>query len=168
MGQEISFWVLAAVTVCAAVGVVAIRNVFRAAMLLVACFVAIAGVYILLKTDFLAAIQILIYVGAISILLVLGIMLTHEITHASSSNKFQIPALLTVTVSLASIIYAIVNTNWKISSVSDTLPMDTATTSTIANRIFGENGFILPLQIIPILLLATVISAIVLVKVKNK
>ena len=168
MGQEISFWVLAAVAVCTAIGVVAIRNVFRAAMLLVACFVAIAGVYILLKTDFLAAIQILIYVGAISILIVLGIMLTHEITHASSSNKFQIPALLTVAVSLAGIIYAIVNTNWQISNVSNVLPIDIATTSTIANRIFGENGFILPLQIIPILLLATVISAIVLVTVKKK
>ncbi len=168
MGQEISFWVLAAVTVGAAIGVVTIRNVFRAAMLLVACFVAIAGVYILLKTDFLAAIQILIYVGAISILIVLGIMLTHEITHASSSNKFQIPALLTVAVSLAGIIYAIVNTNWQISNVSTALPIDIATTSTLANRIFGENGFILPLQIIPILLLATVISAIVLVTVKRK
>ncbi len=168
MGQEISFWVLAAITVCAAIGVVAIRNVFRAAMLLVACFIAIAGIYILLKTDFLAAIQILIYVGAISIVIVLGIMLTHDITHANSSNKFQIPALLTIAVSLAGIIYAIVNTNWQISSVSDALPIDIATTSTIANRIFGENGFILPLQIIPILLLATVISAIVLVTVKKK
>lgn len=168
MGQVISFWILAAVTVCAAIGVITIRNVFRAAMLLVACFVAIAGIYILLKTDFLAAIQILIYVGAISILIVLGIMLTHEITHASSSNKFQIPALFTVAVSLAGIIYAIVNTNWQISNVSSTLPIDIATTSTIANRIFGENGFILPLQIIPILLLATVISAIVLVTVKRK
>lgn len=168
MGQVISFWILAAVTVCAAIGVITIRNVFRAAMLLVACFVAIAGIYILLKTDFLAAIQILIYVGAISILIVLGIMLTHEITHAGSSNKFQIPALLTVAVSLAGIIYAIVNTNWQISNVSSTLPIDIATTSTIANRLFGENGFILPLQIIPILLLATVISAIVLVTVKKK
>ncbi len=168
MGQEISFWVIAAVAVCAAIGVVTIRNVFRAAMLLVACFVAIAGVYILLKTDFLAAIQILIYVGAISILIVLGVMLTHEITHASSSNKFQIPALLTVAVSLAGIIYATVSTNWQISNVSNALPIDIATTSTIANRIFGENGFILPLQIIPILLLATVIRAIVLVTVKRK
>lgn len=168
MGQVISFWILAAVTVCAAIGVITIRNVFRAAMLLVACFVAIAGIYILLKTDFLAAIQILIYVGAISILIVLGIMLTHEITHANSSNKFQIPALLTVAVSLGGIIYAIVNTNWQISNVSDALPIDIATTSTIANRLFGENGFILPLQIIPILLLATVISAIVLVTVKKK
>lgn len=168
MGLEISFWVLAVVAVGTAIGVVTVRNVFRTAMLLVACFVAIAGVYILLKADFLAAIQILIYVGAISILIVLGIMLTHEITSASSSNKFQVPALFTVVASLAGIVYAIFNTNWQISSVSDTLPIDTATTSAIANRIFGENGFILPLQIIPVLLLATVISAIVLVKVKNR
>lgn len=165
MVQQIAFWVLAALAVLTAIGVVTNRNVFRTAMLLVACFVAIAGIYILLKTDFIAAIQILIYVGAISILIVLGVMLTHEITRASLSNKFQIPALLIVAVSLAGIIYAVTHTNWQISSQALT---NTSTTSTIANRIFGENGFILPLQIIPILLLATVISAIVLVKVKEK
>lgn len=165
MGQEISFWVLAVVAIGSAIGVVAIRNVFRTAMLLVACFIAIAGVYILLKADFLAAIQVLIYVGAVSILIVLGIMLTREITHASSSNKYQLPALLLVGVSLGGIIYAIVNTNWQISKVA---PLDTGTTSAIANRVFAENGFILPLEIVPVLLLATVISAIVLVKVKKK
>jgi NADH-quinone oxidoreductase subunit J len=168
MGQEISFWVLAIVAICTAIGVVAIRNVFRTAMLLVACFVAIAGIYILLNADFLAAIQILIYVGAVSILIVLGIMLTREVTRASSSNKYQIPVLVIVVVSLAGIIYAILNTNWQISSFTKDSPIDTATTSTIANRIFGENGFILPLEIVPVLLLATVISAIVLVKVKKK
>lgn len=168
MGQEISFWILAAIAVCTAIGIVTIRNVFRTAMLLVACFIAIAGLYILLKTDFLAAIQILIYVGAISILIVLGIMLTHEITQASTSNKLQIPALIMVIISLMGMIFAIFNTDWQISKAADTLPMDAATTSAIANRIFGDNGFILPLQVIPILLLATIISAIVLVKVIKK
>ena len=167
MGHQVIFWVLATAAICTAIGVIAIRNVFRAAMLLVGCFVAIAGIYILLKTDFLAAIQVLIYIGAISILIVLGIMLTHEITHASSSNKFQVPALLIVGVSLAGMIYAILNTNWQISSLVKNSLLDTATTSIIANRIFGENGFILPLQIVPVLLLSTVISAIVLVKVKK-
>ena len=165
MGQEIGFWVLAAAAIGAAIGVVTIRNLFRTAMSLVACFIAIAGVFILLDADFLAAIQILIYVGAIGILIVLGIMLTHEITNASSSNKLQLPALLLVAVSLAGIIYAIINTDWRISTA---VAGPDTTTTTIANRIFGESGFMLPLQIIPILLMATVIIAIVLVRVKKK
>lgn len=168
MAQEISFWVLATLAVATAIGVITIRNLFRTAMLLVGCFTAIAGIYILLKTDFLAAIQILIYVGAISILIVLAIMLTHDITQASLSNKLQLPALLIVAVSLAGVIYAVLNTDWQISTVAKNLPIDTATTSTIANRIFAPDGFILPLQVIPVILLATVISAIVLVKVKRE
>ncbi len=164
MGQEISFWVLAVVAIAAAIGVVTIRNVFRTAMSLVACFVAIAGVFILLNADFLAAIQVLIYVGAVSILIVLGVMLTQEITRASTSNKLQIPTLLLVGVSLAGFIYAIFNTDWQLSSATP----DTSTTTAIANRIFGENGLILPLQVIPVLLMATVIIAMVLVKVKKK
>jgi len=166
MGKEIGFWALAAVAVFAAIGVVTIRNVFRTAMALVACFVAIAGVYILLNADFLAAIQILIYVGAISILIVLGVMLTHEITRASTSNKLQIPALLLVLISLAGIIFAIVNTDWQIAAAE--LPADVSTTTSIANRIFEQNGFILPLQIIPVLLMVTVIIAMVLVRVRKK
>jgi NADH-quinone oxidoreductase subunit J len=168
MGQEIGFWVLAVIAVGAAIGVVTIRNVFRTAMALIACFLVIAGIYILLKADFLAAIQILIYVGAIGILIVLGIMLTHDITHASTTNIFQVPAMLIGIALLAGIVYAVRNTNWPISTVSNSLPIDTNTTATIADRLFNENGFVLPLLVIPVLLLATVISAIVLVKVNKK
>jgi NADH-quinone oxidoreductase subunit J len=139
MGQEIGFWVLAVIAVGAAIGVVTIRNVFRTAMALIACFLVIAGIYILLKADFLAAIQILIYVGAIGILIVLGIMLTHDITHASTTNKFQVPAMLIGIALLAGIVYAVRNTNWPISTVSNSLPIDTNTTATIADRLFNEN-----------------------------
>ncbi|MDP2731146.1 MAG: NADH-quinone oxidoreductase subunit J [Dehalococcoidales bacterium] len=167
MAQVFSFWILAMLAVATAIGVITVRNVFRTAMLLVGCFIAIAGIYILLKTDFLAAIQILIYVGAVSVLIVLAIMLTQEITHASLSNKFQLPALFIIAISLAGIIYAVINTDWHVSTVAPNLPIDTATTATIAERIFGPGGFILPLQLIPVILVATVISAIVLVKVKR-
>jgi len=168
VGQVIAFWILAVAALGAAIGVVASRNVFRTAVLLLGCFLAIAGVYILLKADFLAAVQILIYVGAIGILIVLAIMMTHEITHGSKSNRFVLPALPIVAASLGGIIYAALNTKWQIYGQASKLPLDTASTATIANRIFGENGFVLPLEIIPILLVTTVISAIVLVKVKKK
>jgi len=164
MGQEISFWVLAIVAVAAAIGVVTIRNIFRTAMALVACFLAIAGVFILLNADFLAAIQVLIYVGAISILIVLGIMLTREITRGSTSNKLQVPAMVAILVSLGAIIYAIVNTDWQISAAVT----DVSTTTAIADRIFGENGFLLPLQLVPVLLMAAVIIAVVLIRVKKR
>jgi NADH-quinone oxidoreductase subunit J len=160
MGQAIAFWIFAVIIVVAASGVVLLRNVFRAAMLLILSFIGIAGVYILLNADFLAAIQVLIYVGAIGILIVLAIMLTREVPLGSPSNKFRIPALFVVALFFGGVCYAILSTQWQVSSV---LP-EANTTSKLAVKLFGEDGFILPLQIIPILLLATVLSAIVLVK----
>lgn len=160
MGQVIAFWIFAVIVVVATLGVVLLRNVFRAAMLLILSFLGIAGIYILLNADFLAAVQVLIYVGAIGILIILAIMLTREVQLGSPSNKFRIPALFVVALFFSGVCYVILSTTWQVSSV---LP-EANTTSTLAIRIFGEDGFILPLQIIPILLLATVLSAIVLVK----
>ncbi len=68
MGLTIAFWALAVVAVLAALGVVLLRNVFRAALSLILCFLTVAGIYVTLSADFLAAVQVLVYVGAISVL----------------------------------------------------------------------------------------------------
>jgi NADH-quinone oxidoreductase subunit J len=150
MGQVIAFWVLAVAVISAALGVVLLKNVFRAAILLITCFLGVAGLFILLNADFLAAMQILIYIGAISILVILAIMLTRELS---------IAALF-----CCGIIWAILNTNWQISNVAPAA----VTTSGLADRLFGKDGFILPVEIIPTVLLATILGAIVLVKDKKK
>lgn len=163
MGQVISFWIFAVIIIGAALGVVLLRNVFRAAMLLILSFLAVAGIFVLLQADFLAAIQVLIYVGAIGILIVLAIMLTREITMGSPSNKFRIPALIMAVLFAGGVVYAIFNTPWQISNSSP----PATTTADLAFKFFGENGFILPLEIIPIVLLATILGAIVLIKDKK-
>jgi NADH-quinone oxidoreductase subunit J len=66
---DIIFWIIAVIAVAAALAVVLLRDVFRAALALILLFLAIAGIYVLLSADFLAVAQILVYVGAISILL---------------------------------------------------------------------------------------------------
>ncbi len=63
MGLDIAFWVLAVVGIAAALTVVLLRDVFRAALSLVLCFLTVAGLYITLSADFLAAVLVLIYVG---------------------------------------------------------------------------------------------------------
>lgn len=73
--MEIAFWIIATVCVVAALGVVMLRDIFRSALFLILCFLGVAGIFILLSADFLAAVQILIYVGAISVLIILAIML---------------------------------------------------------------------------------------------
>jgi NADH-quinone oxidoreductase subunit J len=162
IGFDIAFWLLAVVGVMAALAVVLLGNVFRAALSLVLCFLTVAGIYITLSADFLAAVQVLIYVGAISVLIILAIMLTREVQRGSPSNRFRIPAFLVAAIFLGGVVYTLLNTNWSISSASPLEP----TTPAIAGLLFGEGGFILPVEIGAILLLAAIIGAIVLVREK--
>jgi NADH:ubiquinone oxidoreductase subunit 6 (subunit J) len=164
MGQVIAFWVFAVAIIGAALGVVLLKNVFRSAVLLVACFFGVAGIFILLSADFLAAMQILIYIGAISILVILAIMLTREVAFGSPSNKFQIPAFIIAALFCTGVIWAILNTQWQISSVAP----GATTTSGLGVKLFSKDGFILPVEILPTVLLATILGAIVLVKDRKK
>jgi NADH-quinone oxidoreductase subunit J len=162
MALEVTFWIVAVVGVIAALAVVLLKDVFRSALSLILCFLAVAGVYITLSADFLAVIQVLVYVGAISVLIILAIMLTRDVHKGSPSNRLRIPAFVVAALFLGGVIYALVNTNWQISSASPLEP----TTPAIANLLFGEGGFILPLEIAPLLLVAAIIGAIVLVREK--
>jgi NADH-quinone oxidoreductase subunit J len=162
MGLEIAFWILDAIIVAAAVAVVVLRNVFRAALALILCFLAVAGIYVTLGADFLAAVQILIYVGGISVLIILAIMLTRNVQQGSPSNKLRVPAFLIALIFLGIMTYALVNTAWPVSTVSPVEP----TTPAIASQLLGEGGYILPLEIAGVLLLSAILGAIVLVREK--
>jgi len=162
VGASVAFWVLASIAVLAALSVVLVRDVFRAALSLILCFLMVAGLYMTLSADFLAAVQILIYVGAISVLIILAIMLTREVQRGSPSNRFRLPAFFVAVLFFAGIAYAMLNTPWQISSTPPLEP----TTPAIAGLLFGQGGFILPVEIAPVLLLAAIIGAIVLVREK--
>jgi len=162
MGLEIAFWLLAVIGVVTALAVVLLPNVFRAALCLVACFIAVAGIYVTLSADFLAAVQVLIYVGAISVLVILAIMLTREVHRGSPSNKLRIPAFIVAVLFLGAVSFALLNTPWQVSAE---LPVE-PTTAALATRLFGENGYILPVEIAAVLLLAAILGAIVLVREK--
>jgi len=73
------FWVFAIVTVGSAAVVVLSRTLIYSAFALLFTFFGVAGLYVLLGADFLAATQLLIYVGGILVLLLFGVMLTHKI-----------------------------------------------------------------------------------------
>ena len=162
MGLDIAFWVLAITGVAAALTVVLLRDVFRAALSLVLCFLTVAGLYITLSADFLAAVQILIYIGGISILIILAIMLTREVQRGSPSNKLRIPAFVVAILFLAVMGFAMINTPWQVSTAPPLEP----TTSALAVKLLGEGGFILPVEIAAFLLLAAILGAIVLVREK--
>jgi NADH:ubiquinone oxidoreductase subunit 6 (subunit J) len=168
MAIEIAFWILAPIMVGAALAVVLLRDIFRAALLLILCFFTVAGIYITLNADFLAAVQVLIYAGAIGVLLIFAIMLTRNLKEGNPFNRLKLPALIVALLFLATVIGVVVSTNWAtVTGVSQAveMPVDQPTTGYIATALFDQSkGFVLPFEIASVLLLAALIGAIVLVQ----
>lgn len=112
--QDIVFWVLSVAAIGAALGVVLVRDLFRSVLLLAGVFVAMAGFFVLLSAEFLAVVQVLIYVGAISILFIFAIMLTRNVRQGNLPNRLQIPAVLFSTLLLAALVVVATNTDWNL------------------------------------------------------
>ena len=106
------FYILGAAILIAAFMVVTLRNIFHSALFLVATFFFVAGIYLMLNAEFLAAVQILIYVGAVTILILFAIMLTHKI-HSKSIrqvNEQVLPAIIITGLLLVMSILTIIRT----------------------------------------------------------
>src|SRR5882672_5123319 len=83
---NVVFYVLAASAIAGAVAVAASRNIVRSAFALLAVLFSVAGLYAVMKADFIAGAQVLIYVGGILVLIIFAVMLTHRITDVKLSN----------------------------------------------------------------------------------
>ena len=110
--EHLVFWVLSIVAIAGALGVVLVRDLFRAALMLAATFVAVAGLFVLMNAEFLAVVQILIYVGAIAVLFIFAVMLTRDVQQGNTPNRLQIPAAVISVLVLAAMIATAVTTDW--------------------------------------------------------
>ena len=155
MGLVIAFWILAVVGVAAALAVVLLQNVFRAALALVLCLMAVAGIYVTLSADFLAAVQILIYVGGILVLLLFGVMLSQKIGSVEmKTGTLQIlPAALVVAGIFAILIRVFSKTNWHLTTPGAFEP----TTEKIGILLMTD--YLIPFEIVSVLLLGALIGA---------
>lgn len=111
--QDIVFWVLSIAAIAAALGVVLVRDLFRSALLLAVVFVAVAGFFVLLNAEFLAMVQVLIYVGAISVLFIFAVMLTRNVPEGNQPNRLQLPAVMFPALLLAALVVTAVATDWQ-------------------------------------------------------
>jgi NADH-quinone oxidoreductase subunit J len=153
---------LAVLSVAAALAVVFLKDIFRAALSLIFLFLVIAGIYILLNADFLAIVQILVYVGAVSILIIVGIMLTRNAASGNQFGKFRIAAFLVGGLLMALLIVTALSTPFVISTVAPLSP----TINVLGEKLFGMGGYLLPVELTAILLLTAVLGAIVLMRDK--
>ena len=109
---DIAFWVISASTIIAAVAVVQLRDLFRAALFLVVAFFGVAGMFILLRAEFLAVVQVLIYVGAISVLIIFAVLMTRDVEEGNPSNRLRIPAGVLAVLFFVATAFVAVNSEW--------------------------------------------------------
>lgn len=164
MGMDIAFWILAVICVGAALAVVFMRDIFRVALFMILCFFAVAGIYVTLSADFIAAAQVLIYVGAVGVLLMFAIMLTKDSKRGSLTGKLRPLAMLVAILFMVTMILVVVSTDWNVAAEVSKEP----TTARIAQSIFGRDGFVLAFEIAAALLVAAAVGAIVLVRERDK
>src|SRR3990172_12672542 len=88
-GVVTAFWVLSATTIGGALMVAAVRNLIHAFLFLVLSFIGVAGLYLTLSADFLAVVQVLLYVGAIAVLMLFAIMLTPRAARDTAEPRFM-------------------------------------------------------------------------------
>ena len=167
---DILFWAMATISIVAALAVIHVRDLFRAALFLVVSFVAVAGLFVMLSAEFLAAVQVLIYAGAIPILIIFAIMLSPNVQQGNTYNRLMLPALIVASGVLAVLIFAIVKTKWNLLeyahlSLATRLKVEEVfadTTSSIGDLLL--RNWVLPFEMASILLLAALIGALVLVR----
>lgn len=159
--QTITFFALGGAVIIAALGVVLLTNVVYSAFLLGGVFLSISGLYILLNADFVSAAQILIYVGAVNVLILFAIMLVNKreaYTPVPGRWLRQGGAAVVSLGVFALLTKMILQTPWQLSS----LPPTTDSITTIGQHFFSD--FLLPFELASILLLMALIGAVVLAR----
>jgi len=160
--KDFLFLFVAIFTIAHAVVVVVNRNLVRSAFALLFSFLGVAGLYAFAGADFVAAIQVMVYVGGISILFLFAIMLTSHVTRVEEAgNLVRIPLGIIVCLAMGIILVFIIYSPWAVVT-----PNLEPTTATIGNALLQE--YLLPFEIVSVLLIMTMIGAVMLARVERK
>jgi NAD(P)H-quinone oxidoreductase subunit 6 len=151
------FYAAAALTVGAAILVAILPNILYAAVALLFSFAGVAGLYVLLSADFLAATQVLVYVGGIVVLLLFAVFLSNRIAEAKITNPthFRLPAAAICLILFGILSYTAVSTPF---AVKKTVYLPT--TADIGELLMTR--YLLPFEVASVLLLAALIGAAVI------
>lgn len=158
MVQMIIFGLSSLITLGAALAVVTNKNILHSAFYLVLAFVGVASIYVLLEAPFIAMVQVLIYIGAIAILIVFAIMLTRKISSddLTQRNAQWILAALGAAGLFLVLGWIVYRVNWPV--VKQVVPEDTIT-------ILGQellSTYVIPFEIASVLLLAALVGSIII------
>ena len=158
------FYLVAAVTVGSAAMVAFSRNIIHSAFSLLGTFAGVAGLYVFLGADFVAGVQVLVYVGGILVLILFAVMLTHRITDVQITNRAagRLPALVVVAILFALLVQSIGETPWAKAKEL----VYKATTGSIGDLFLGD--YLLPFELASLVLLAALVGAVVIARQEIK
>jgi NADH:ubiquinone oxidoreductase subunit 6 (subunit J) len=169
--SKIFLYKMMALSVLAALGVVLLPNIFHSALCLVGTLIGIAILYLALQAEFIAVVQILLYVGAVMTLVIFAIMLTHRLGDPSvpQRNKQSLPAAAALIGFFALIASLILKTDWYgnvgaqfITPMGGINPAPTVNTLALGKALLGT--YIFPFEVVSIVLVAALIGAVVIAR----
>lgn len=159
--QQLFFWVFAIVMTGAAIRVVTSRNVVHAALYLVGTLMSAAAIYVMLYAEFVAWVQVLVYVGAIVVLMLFGLMLTRAPIGSANFDNHQrlLAAVCAGTLFLVTSVIMIRAFDGK---MIDFTRESGTRAADIGSAIFS--AYVLPFEVVSVLLLAALVGAIVIAR----
>ena len=168
-GEAALFWIFAALTGVSALAVVVSRNIVRTAVALMFALVGVAGLYFLLHAEFLAAAQLVVYVGGTLILIIFGVMLTSK----SPFSKFEparIEIIVATVLGVVMLSALVVGTHTAIAhgrlAAAATRPAEAYPVAGLGRLLLGE--YLVPFELASVVLLAVMIGAAYLAKGRKK
>lgn len=162
--NSLAFWTIAVTVLGSGLGVVVFRNLIHSAISMVVCFTGVAGVYVLLRAELAAAAQVLIYVGAISILILFAIMLTR---HRTGELKIffhrQSWAAIPLVLLVGFVLVGVLATARYMNSSSEVMNPGTRD---MADILFNQYAF--PFEVLSLVLLVAIVGAVLLAAKEKK
>ncbi len=164
------FWIVAVILVGSALLVVTLRNIVHSALALISVFAMASGIYLLLNAEFIAIVQILIYAGAVTILILFALMLTPSLggrLNSNPTNKLWAAAVVICVIVGAAIVYAVSSSTHALSNVASStsqLPPGINNVVRIGQLLYSPTGYsyVLPFEIASLVLLVAIVGAIVI------
>jgi len=159
----IVFWMLSIVILISGMMVVSLKNIFHCALFLVVCLFSVAGIFILLDAEFLAVAQVLIYVGAVAILMIFALMLTSNLASKKirQTNENSVVTFFVCLIFLMATLTMLYHTDvWNYAK--DQIPATESNTMMLGKLLMTK--FMLPFEVVSIVLLAAMIGGIVLAR----
>jgi NADH-quinone oxidoreductase subunit J len=171
MLKQVMFWMLAVMSVGSALVVITRKNAIYSALFLVVCFFSIAGLYVLLNAQFIAAVQVIVYAGAVMVLFLFAIMLLQSgrVQGEESATLqtalgwvFGIALGVQVIVLIGALRMATIAKNMQ---VTDDMIRDIGSTEIVGYALYSR--YIYPFEAVSVLLLVAIVGAVIIAKRKK-